>query len=136
MINLSNWIKYFAISLIFIAGALFVFFASVRHQANVISTQEVEGALPSVSVGDARIEGMSNLDIDSIVSNIMLSIADAHRDYRKNVEINYVFLDDNNQVTESEENISAIQFEVRLLGKNGRIKSTSKQKLELNYLLE
>lgn len=134
--NLSNWIKYTFISLLFVAGAIFVFFASVRHQSNVVSTQEVEGALPSVTLGEARVEGISSLDIDSIVTNIMLSIAESHRGYRKNVEIDYVFLDKNDHVTESKENISAIQFEVKLLGKNNRVESTSKQKIELDYLSE
>src|SRR5690625_2749580 len=96
---MSNWIKYLIFSLLFVVVAIFIIFVSVRHQTNIISTQEVEGALPSVSIGDTRTENAVSLDLDSLVSNVLLSIANSHKEQGKDIQVDYVFLDGDGNVT-------------------------------------
>lgn len=129
---MSNWIKYLIFSLLFVVVAIFIIFVSVRHQTNIISTQEVEGALPSVSIGDTRTENAVSLDLDSLVSNVLLSIANSHKEQGKDIQVDYVFLDGDGNVTNDD--VQSIQFEVKLLGKNGRVESTSRENIEIDYL--
>ena len=129
---MSNWIKYLIFSLLFVVVSIFIIFVSVRHQTNIISTQEVEGALPSVSIGDIRTENAVSLDLDSLVSNVLLSIADSHKEQGKDIQVDYVFLDGDGHVTNDD--IQSVQFEVKLLGKNGRVESTSRENIEIDYL--
>ena len=134
MIDLSNWIKYLIFSLLFVVVSIFIIFVSVRHQTNIISTQEVEGALPSVSIGDVRTDDSVNLDLDSLVSNVLLSIANSHKEQGKDIQVDYVFLDGDGNVTNDDVDIQSIQFEVKLLGKNERVESTSRENIEIDYL--
>lgn len=130
-----GWIKYIIFIILFVSFFLVVSLVGLRHETNVISTQEVKVASDSVNVGEARVDMEGHMDKETILSNLFLRIADAHKYHDYGTEISYVFLDENDNVTTNEDDIKSVQFEVKVMHRNGGVQSTSRERLEINELL-
>lgn len=131
---MTNWFKYTVISLLFVTVMLFMVALTTRGHTNITATQEVEGALQSANVGEIRDNVSDTMDKKTIASNLMLSIAESHKEQNMDVKVNYVFLDDNGSVTENESQINSVQFEVAIIDDEGRVQSRSKQRVALDRL--
>ncbi|RKJ25528.1 hypothetical protein D7X33_43520, partial [Butyricicoccus sp. 1XD8-22] len=61
--------------------------------------------------------------------------ADSHKNHKHETLISYVFLDDGGNVTNNENNIKSVQFEVKLLNEKGEVQSISTERIEVDSLL-
>ena len=120
-----------AIVIVFIAVIGLVAFVSLKHQSNVVTTQDVGLDLTTVNVGEARNSLEGNMDKETLVSNLLLKIADAHKDHNHETLVSYVFLDGNGNVTNDDDNIKSVQFEVKLLNKKGKCNPYQEKELRL-----
>lgn len=134
-VKILSWIKQIFIIFFFVSIIVFIELVATKHQSNITTTQDVEFALSTVNVGEARESLEGNMTKDAIVSNLLLKIADAHKDHKYETVIDYVFLDENGNVTNDEDKIKSVQFEVKLLNKKGQVESISKERIEINSLI-
>lgn len=123
------------IIIFFVVIIVFVSLVSLKHQSNVVSTQDVDFGLSTINVGDARNSLDGVMTKDAIVSNLLLKIADSHRNHEHETVVDYVFLDENDNPTNDDNEIKSVQFEVKLLNRQGEVESISTERIEINSLL-
>lgn len=134
---MGNWIKYMIIIILIVVATVFLSYQTTRHHANIASTQEVQAvALQSIDLGFARVLGENRLNKKAIITNLILSIAEKHKGQGQNIEIDYVFFDKDGNVTENENLINSVQFKVKIIDKNGKIVSSSTERLVLDRYIK
>lgn len=130
-----NWLKYTIIGILIVLVMLFIVIVSTKHQTNITGTQTVDPALKSSEVGSTRnSDNRVSMTKKSIISNLVSDIAKEHNQQDKDIEVEYVFYDKNGNITNNENNVASVQFEVFLIGKNDRVESVSRQHIILDDL--
>ncbi|MGG0656472.1 hypothetical protein [Rummeliibacillus pycnus] len=126
---MSMKMNYLMFFMFLVFGVVIVSVLYLQHNANVSATQNVQIAMESSEVGTARTESKAALDKKATVANMVAEIADSYKGTPYNVEIDYSFLDKNNNVIPSGNGTAAtsIQFKVVLLDDNGQEQTTSIQ---------
>ncbi len=126
-----SWMKYLAILLFF--GAIIAvsnhFFT--LQKINVTTIQEVDGLLRSVNIGELRSTDHATLQRETMLQELLLSIASSQKNHQSDIRVSYVFLNKDGQVTESEEEIAGVQVKVDTLNKDGEVESSSERRLIL-----
>lgn len=129
-----SWFKYFLLAIFFLALIVFIYFAVLKHNANISSTQDIEFVNSAIDVGKAREGTEISISKDLMISNLLLQVAETQKGNHHTTEVEYVLLDENNNPTNDETEIRSIQFNVNLLNKNGKTISNSVEKIEINSL--
>ena len=109
-----SWIKYFFIALLFFSVIWIVTLVSIKHQANVTSTQSMYLNLSSINVGEARDSLKSNMNKDILEANLLLKIAETQKKHDYDTSISYVFLDEEGNITTDEDDIRSVQYRVEI----------------------
>lgn len=129
--------------IIFLLGAFFVLFVGYRatmQNMDVRTTSEVELLAENMRLGLIRSEikqsndGYPYIDKEEIVANLVSHVTEAQKNHGYNIDLQYVFLDKNGYVTENEAEIRGIQFAVRYIGKDGKVKASAEKRLEFDAL--
>src|SRR5690625_3607804 len=114
-----------------------MFVINTQHQSNIVGTQGVHSetlGLDSLNVGTLRDSGEIEVNKEALVTNMALDIIKNHKKQNKSIEVSYVCLDESDNLTEDESNITSVQFEVKILGKNNRVESISNERVEFSQL--
>lgn len=128
---MTSWIKYTVFGLIFFAAILWVTNIGIRHSTNVASVQEVQVGTNSAQVGQMRENATNVYDKEALVANLLLEVTKSHKEQGKDIKVDYVFLDENGNVTSNDDHIKSVQFRVQILDKDGTVLSTSTQRMSL-----
>ncbi|WP_047980658.1 hypothetical protein [Ornithinibacillus contaminans] len=132
---MASWIKYMLFGLLFVGGCIVVAFATTRHASNVTSTQEVQVAIESSEVGTIRESATNVLDKEALVANLILEVVNTHKEKGKDIRIDYVYLDEDGNVTKAEKRIESVQFTVHVLDDKKKVVSSSTQRIALQKKL-
>lgn len=136
---MSTPLKWFVI---FATVAVFVFFIAYRgliQNSATTTTSEIEVLAESVSVGIIRGEveesgdTFLHFDKEELVANLVSNVATAQKTLGFDVKLDYVFLDNQGNVTENDDLIRGIQFRVQYVDDKGKVKATAEKRLALNY---
>lgn len=128
---MASWIKYTIIGVFFFTVILWIANVGIRHSSNVTATQEIQVGAKSAQVGEMRVNATNVLDKKALVANLILEVAKTHKEQGKDVKVDYVFLDENGNVTTEDNKIKGVQFKVSILDKNGKVLSTSTERVSL-----
>lgn len=128
---MTSWMKYAVIGVIFFVAILWVSNIGLRHSTNIASIQEVQVGTQSVKAGEMRNSATNALDKEALVANLLLEITKTHKEQGKDIQVDYVFLDETGNVTSNDDEIKSVQFRVQILDKNGSVLSTSTQRITL-----
>lgn len=129
---MSSWIKYFVIGLLFVAAIIWASNIGVRHSTNVAAVQEVQIGIESALVGKIRENATNAFEgKKALVANLLLEVAKAHKEQGKDIQVDYVFLDKNGNVTSNEDDIQSVQFQIQILDDDGKVLSSSTQRISL-----
>lgn len=126
---------------VFVIIVAIVFNAAVQNAA-VRSTAELDLLAESISIGIVRAnvedgkDDFQYFDKEELVANLVTNVASVQKNHQYDIELNYVFLDVNGDITEIEKEIRGLQFQVLLRDQNGKVKGTSEKRLALNYPTE
>lgn len=131
-----NWIKYFAIMIVFLIVIIVAGYVSFKHQLNVTSTQNVGLGLSTLNVGEARESLSSTMNREALEANLLLHIAEEQKEHNYDTRISYVFLDNEGNITSELDDVKSVQYQVELLGENGKTISTTRERIEVHSLLE
>lgn len=112
--------------LIFTGNKLFT-----QQKVNTLTIQEVSLGLQYQSLGMLRDEGKATIDMEETVDELIVQVCNVQKNHGKDIRISYVFLDENANVTEVEEEVESIQFKVELLDGNGEVVSSAERRLAL-----
>lgn len=127
-----------------VAGLLVLFivfsvaYSSLSQNMTTNSTSEVELLEEALSAGIIRseIESRDNfgfIDKDELVANMVSHIASVQKNHGRDLRIHYVYLDNNGRITEVEQDIRGVQFQVKIVSKDGKVKGTAEKRVMLNY---
>lgn len=108
-------------------------FVGLKNHSIKTATQDVEFGLSTIDVGELRDSSTGKMDKDVLITNLALKVSDSLKDHEHETIINYSFLDKEGNVTNDEEKIESVQFQVQLLSEKGRVVASSQERIELNY---
>jgi hypothetical protein len=128
---MSSWIKYMVIGMIFFVAILWISNIGIRHAANVSSIQEVQVGTESAKVGNMRESATNALDKQALVANLLLEIAKTQKEQGKDIKVDYVFLDEDGNITNKDNDIKSVQFRIQILDKDGSVLTSSTQRTTL-----
>lgn len=130
-----SWLKYFLFFALFSVVFIFISVAGVRQETNVTATQEIEVAMQSAKIGEARTEAISAFDKKALVANFIMNTVQTHKDQGHDVKIDYVYLDTSGTVTEIESEIDSVQFKVEVVRpSNDEVLAISTQRIRLDQI--
>lgn len=128
---MASWIKYMVIGTIFIVAILWISNIGIRHATNVSAIQEVQVGTESAKIGIMRESATNALDKKALVANLILDIAKTHKEQGKDIKVDYVFLDEDGNITNNDNAIKSVQFRIQILDKDGTVLTTSTQRTTL-----
>lgn len=132
---MSSWIKYVVIGIIFVAAVVVVSTFSIRHSTNIASTQEVQLSMKSSETGTIRETATNAIDKEALVANLILETVKAHKKQGKDIRIDYVYLDNDGNITNEDQEIKSVQFKLNLLNDNKEVVSSSTQRVALEKII-
>ncbi|PER55606.1 hypothetical protein CN495_07580 [Bacillus thuringiensis] len=105
---------------------------TVNHQNNTMSAERVMGVLQTSTLGAMR-DNPENvgLDMEDTIANLTTKILQEQSKHNRDMEISYVFFDNNNQITKDKAKMVGVQYRVRLLDDKGKTQSETEKKLML-----
>lgn len=105
---------------------------TVNHQNNTMSAERVMGVLQTSTLGAMR-DNPDNvgLDMEDTIANLTTKILQEQSKHNRDMEISYVFFDNNNQITKDKTKMVGVQYRVRLLDDEGKTQSETEKKLML-----
>lgn len=136
---MSTSMKWLVVGLLAFIVIVVIAYNSAVQNATVRTTSEVDLLAETVSVGILRGEveegtdDFIHFDKEELVANLVANVAAAQKNHKYDIELEYVFLDTDGNVTEQEENIRGIQFRVQLKDESGKVRGTAERRLALNY---
>ncbi|MFV1457196.1 hypothetical protein [Bacillus mycoides] len=104
----------------------------MNHTNNTMSAERVTGVLETATLGAMRNNPENyRLDMKDTIATVTSNVLKSQTDTERDVEISYVFFDKNNNVTTKEDDMTGVQYRVRLLDKKGKVQSETEKKLVL-----
>lgn len=137
-------LKWTLVSLMVVMLLLVTAYASSVQNVTVRTTAEAEALLDTISVGTIRStlnekgemkEEKAYVDTDELIANVTANVVQAQKTHPYDIQLDYVFLDKDGNVTKNENKVTSIQFRVQLVD-NGEVKGTAERRLSLNQLKE
>lgn len=105
---------------------------TVNHQNNTMSAERVMGVLQTSTLGAMRDDPNNvGLDMEDTIANLTTKILQEQSKHNRDMEISYVFFDNNNQITKDKKKMVGVQYRVRLLDSEGKTQSETEKKLML-----
>lgn len=103
----------------------------VNHENNTMSAERVAGILQTSTLGAMRDNpDKVGLDMEDTIANLTTKILQEQSKHNRDLEISYVFFDNNNQITKDKNKMVGVQYRVRLLD-DGKVQSETEKKLML-----
>jgi len=137
---MSTPVKWLVIFLVGAFAILFVGYTATIQNNDVRTTSEIETLAENMRLGLIRSQieqsndGYEYIDKEELAAAIASHVARVQKSHGYNVNLYYVFLDKNGQVTEDEKAIRGIQFIVEYVDENGTVKASAERRLEFNVL--
>lgn len=116
-----------------------VYTATVQNTA-VRTTSEIEALAENLSVGLIRSEieesdeGYPFFDKEEVIANLVTNVANVQKNHRYDIDLQYVFLDKNGNITETESEMRGVQFVVQYLSEKGEVKASAEKRITLDTL--
>ncbi|RST60201.1 hypothetical protein D5F11_009085 [Siminovitchia terrae] len=136
---MSTPFKWFVISATVGVVVFFIAYRGLVQNSATTTTSEIEVLAESVSAGIIRGEveeggdGFLHFDKEELVANLVANVSTAQKTLGFDVKLDYVFLDNQGNVTEDDNLIRGIQFRVQYVDDKGEVKATAERRLALNY---
>ncbi|MFZ7947181.1 MULTISPECIES: hypothetical protein [Bacillaceae] len=133
-------LKWFVISATLAVVVFFIVYRGLIQNSATTTTSEVQVLTESVSAGIIRGEveegtdDFPHFDKDELVANLITNVSTVQKTLGFDVKLDYVFLDNQGNVTEDDNLIRGIQFRVQYVDDKGKVKATAERRLALNYL--
>jgi len=128
---------------VFLTVLFLVFFiaytATVQNTA-VRTTSEVEALAENLSVGLIRSEieesedGYPFFDKEEVIANLVTNVANVQKNHRYDIDLQYVFLDKNGKITETESEMRGVQFIVQYMNEKGEVAASAEKRVTLDTL--
>lgn len=128
---MTSWLKYTSIGLIFFVAIFWISNIGIRHSSNVASVQEVQVGTESAQVGQMRNNATNAFDKEALVANLLLEVTKSQKEQGKDIKVDYVFLNENGNITTRDNDIKSVQFRVQIIDDDGKVLSTSTQRMSL-----
>lgn len=130
-------------SLLVIVLIVVIAYASSVQNINSNTTKEVEVLADTISVGlirseideDGRVDGKF-FDKEELIANLTANITKVQKNHEYDIHVDYVFFDNDGEVTQKDEDIRSVQFRVKYVDKNGKVKANAEKHLAINQLRE
>lgn len=132
-------LKWFVISATLAVVLFFIAYRGLVQNSATTTTSEVEVLAESVSAGIIRGEveeendDFPHFDKDELVANLITNVSTVQKTLGFDVKLDYVFLDNQGNVTDDDNLIRGIQFRVQYLSDKGKVMATAERRLALNY---
>lgn len=134
-----KWLYFFIVALLIV---LFVVYFGVVQNTATSSAEDTEGLMPNASVGTIRAnaeegnDGYKYFDKEELVSSLVANIAESQTNYNYNTNLYYLFLDENGEVTEDEDDMRQIQFLIQYVDDEGEVYGSAERTLSFHTLEE
>lgn len=128
------------IALIFITVVAYISATQNIATRTVVETDDV---MEMVNVGAARAEISKNGTLqqetayfaqEELLQNLAMELASVQKGLPYDVQVDYVFTDENRQITENQAAIRGIHYRMQFIDEEGNVKGTSEKHLALNEL--
>lgn len=138
-------LKWTIVSLMVVMLLLVTAYFSSMQNVTVRTTAEADALLESISVGAIRSsldesgrikEEKAYVDTDELVANVTANVVQAQKTHPYDIQLDYIFLDKNGNLTKDDKKVTSIQFRVQMLDDKGEIKGSAERRLSLNQLKE
>lgn len=118
--SMLSWIKWL-IPVLLLMGVLISYgVMNMQTKGNHLSSQEIEIALESALFGELRQGKFDGMSKKEAIGNLISEVTQTQKGIDGAIRVDYVFLDAQNKVTEVEEDISQMQYQIVLLDRNGK----------------
>ena len=130
---MANWLKY-TLVIVAIFGAIIVYTVmNTQSKVTNLSAKEVELAIESALVGEFRQANFEGMSVKEASANLIADVVNTQKDFNSPTRVDYVFLDKAGNVTDVEEKITQIQFQIVVLDKSGKdVRALTSKRLALN----
>lgn len=118
------------------------YFSSIQNiNTNTIDEVEVLGDVLNLGTIRTEIDDNGNVDgqffdKDELIANLTSEIISVQKNHPYDIKLDYVFFDENGEVTENDKDIRSVQFRVQYLNDEGEVKATAEKHLAINQLNE
>lgn len=118
------------------------YFSSIQNiNTNTIDGVEVLGGVLNLGTIRTEIDDNGNVDgqffdKDELIANLTSAIISAQKNHPYDIKLDYVFFDEDGEVTENDKDIRSVQFRVQYLNDEGEVKATAEKHLAINQLNE
>jgi len=134
-------LKWIAPGILVILLIVVIGWTSSVQNVNTSSIKEVESLAETVSVGSVRSEiddeGIVDtvfFDKEELVAYLASAIVEVQKNHEYDLKIDYVFFDEDKNVTDDEDEIKSVQFRVEYLDDDGKVKASAERHLAVNLL--
>lgn len=130
---MTSWIKWL-IPIILMMGVLIAYgVMNMQTKGNHLSSQEIEVALESALFGELRQGNFDGMSKKEAIGNLISEVTLTQKGIDGPIRVDYVFLDKDNNVTEVEEDITQLQYQIVLLdGKGKEVRSVTAKRVVLD----
>lgn len=124
--------------LLIITLVLVIAYSSATQNIATRTTSEVEILAETLSVGLIRSEIDEGDDIpffdkDEIITNLVSHVSDVQKNHKYDIQLDYVFLDKDGDITENDDDIRGLQFRVSFIDDAGEVRGEAEKRLTINY---
>ena len=118
------------------------YFSSIQNiNTNTIDGVEVLGGVLNLGTIRTEIDDNGNVDgqffdKDELIANLTSEIISVQKNHPYDIKLDYVFFDEDGEVTENDKDIRSVQFRVQYLNDEGEVKATAEKHLAINQLNE
>jgi hypothetical protein len=130
-----SWIKWILLVIVIAAVGAGSIYLYVEDESNNRAIQEVEIGLQSANIGSIRDGEAASLSKKDTVANLVLDVVRKQKENGRDVRLDYVFMDNEGNVTDAEEDIRSVQFRVSLLDEDGSTASAAETRISLDELV-
>lgn len=140
---MTSPMKWIFFSLLFIMIVLGISYASSVQNITTRTTSEIDVLSDIEKIGVIRgglnEEGTSNeqleyVDIDELVESFIAEVVSVQKSLHYDIQLEYVFLDEEGNVTENENEVRGIQYRLQYLNEKGEVKGTAEGRRTLHQL--
>lgn len=130
---MANWLKY-TMAIVAIFGVIIVSMVmNTQSKVTNLSAKEVELAVESALVGEFRQANFKGMSVKEASANLIADVVNTQKDFNSPTRVDYAFLDKSGKVTEVEEEMTQIQFQIVVLDKSGKdVRALTSKRLALN----
>lgn len=114
------------------------YFSSIQNiNTNTIDGVEVLGGVLNLGTIRTEIDDNGNVDgqffdKDELIANLTSEIISVQKNHPYDIKLDYVFFDEDGEVTENDKDIRSVQFRVQYLNDEGEVKATAEKHLAIN----